>query len=604
MKLWLRRWWPNHLKGRLTALVLVTLIPMLLAQASVFVYWYQIRTRTELQNNAEIARVFGSFCERFLTDLAHAEGALGEVMLQLDPRRGVALLESQAAAYPAINSFSWVSPEGTILLSSRPGAKGVSVADREYFQEILSGKEWTVSDLIETKVGGDDRLVLARAIRSEDNVLLGVVLGELVPQRLGEMLAEPRAGGGILALFDRKGVVVSILRGPQVPNAVLVFKKRDELASQVIKTGVAVTGIDQLPGENLDRLAARVPIRRIGWVAGASSPVSEVMAPIQKNLLYTLLAVLAVSLLSLLVARFMARSIISSVAVVREGAANLAAGNNTRVGIPQITELGDLAHTFNQMAEQLSSHAASLEKTADELRRSNQELEAFSYSVSHDLRAPLRAIDGFANALLEDHSHQIEAEGQRYLGIIRENTERMGQLIDDLLAYSRLGRKQPSFELINMEALARAVADDLEAAGEADHSVLRVGTLPPATGDRTLIRQALSNLLSNAFKFSSRREQPEVEVGGRQAPGENVYWVRDNGVGFDMAYGHKLFTIFQRLHSMKEFPGTGVGLAIVHRVMQKHGGRVWAEGTLNQGAKFYFALPRRASDQRSGNTAG
>ena len=593
MRLSLKRWWPNHLRGRLTALVVVTLIPMLIAQASVFVYWYQTRRNTELEASVEIARAFGSFCERYLTDLAHTEATLGEVLLQLDPGRALGLLESRSSEYPAVDSFSWVDPDGTILVSSHPGAKGVSVADREYFQEILKGKEWTVSDLLQTKVGGDDRLILARGIRSGDNVLLGVVLGEVVPEELGEILATPRSGGGILALFDRKGVVVSLVRGPQVPSSALPFKNRDSMALQAIQSGRQITGVDRLPGENLNRLAARVPVKELGWVAGASRPVSEVMAPVRKNLLYVLLAVLAVTLLSFLVAEIMARSIIDSVAVVREGAASLAAGKETRVRIPEIMELGDLAHTFNHMAEQLTVHASSLQKTADELRRSNQDLEAFSYSVSHDLRAPLRAIDGFATALLEEHSGQLEQEGLRYLNVIRENTERMGQLIDDLLSYSRLGRKEPSFEQINMAALARAVAQDLEAAREADQSVLRICDMPPATGDRTLIRQALSNLLSNAFKFSSTRERPEVEVGGREESEENVYWVRDNGVGFDMAYRHKLFAMFQRLHSMKEFPGTGVGLAIVHRVMQKHGGRVWAEGVLNQGATFYFALPRR-----------
>ena len=382
----------------------------------------------------------------------------------------------------------------------------MSVLDRECFQEILAGKEWAASDLLTTGAGGEDRLIVARGIRSEDNILLGVVLGEVIPEQLGETLATPRSGGGILALFDRHGSVISVVRGPQVPNSVLPFKQQDEMALQAIKSGKDVTGIDQLSGEDVDRLAARVPIERLGWVAGASRPLKEVMAPIRQNLVVVLVAILLVSLLSLLVAQVMARSIINSVAVVREGAAMLAAGNKTRVAIPDISELGDLASTFNHMAEQLTVHATSLEKTADELRRSNQELEAFSYSVSHDLRAPLRAIDGFANALLEDHSDQLGAEGQRYLSIIRDNTARMGQLIDDLLSYSRLGRKQPSFEEINMEALSRAVAEDLEAAGEADHSFLRIGEMPPAYGDRTLIRQALSNLVSNAFKFSSTRE--------------------------------------------------------------------------------------------------
>jgi signal transduction histidine kinase len=602
MTLRLERWWPNHLRGRLTALVLVALVPMLIAQATVFAYWYRTQKYTELEASVEMARALGSFCDRYLTDLAHTEATLGEVVLQLDPARASGLLASRASEYPGVNSFSWVDPRGIVLISSRSEGKGVSVADREYFQEILKGKEWSASDLIQLKVVREDRLILARGIRSGDNVLLGVILAEIVPQKLAEILATPRSGGGILALFDRKGLVLSLVRGPEVPISVLRFKEKDPMALHVIRTGKIVTGIDQLPGEDIDRLAARVPIGDLGWVAGASRPLSEVMAPVRQNLLYILLAVSAVTLLSLLVAQLMARSIINSVAVVREGAASLAAGNKTRVRLPEILELRDLALTFNYMAEQLTVHASSLQKTADELRRSNEELEAFSYSVSHDLRAPLRAIDGFANALMEDHAGRLEEEGLRYLSIIRENTERMGQLIDDLLSYSRLGRKEPSFEEIDMQALARVVAQDLEAAGEANQSALRIGDLPPAVGDPTLIRQTLSNLLSNAFKFSSSQEHPKVEVGGRQESEENVYWVRDNGVGFDMAYSHKLFTIFQRLHAMKEFPGTGVGLAIVQRVMQKHGGRAWAEGAVNQGATFYFAVPRRRLDQRSRNT--
>jgi len=593
MTLQLKRWWPNHLRGRLTALVLVTLVPLLVAQASVFVYWYQTRKSTELENSVEIARAFGGFCDRYLSDLARTEGTIGQVLLQLDPGRALALLDSLADDYPAVNSFSWVDPQGTILLSSRKGAKGVSVADREYFKEVVGGKEWTVSDLLSTKVGGDDRVVVARGIRSGDAVLLGLVLGEVIPEQLGKTLTSPRSGGGVVTIFDGQGAVISSVRGPQVTSPILPFKYRDRMALTALESGRQVTGIDQLPGENVDRLAARVPIKALGWVAGASRPLAEVMAPVRTNLLYILLAVFAVAFLTLLLAQFMARSIINSVAVVREGAASLAAGNKTRVSIPDIMELGDLAETFNHMAEQLTIHSASLEKTADELRRSNQELEAFSYSVSHDLRAPLRAIDGFANALLEDQADQLGEDGQRYLNIIRENTQRMGQLIDDLLSYSRLGRRQPAFEVIDMDALARAIAEELEAAGEADHSALRICEMPPVTGDRTLIRQAVSNLMSNAFKFSSTREQPQVEVGGRQEAEENVYWVRDNGVGFDMTYRHKLFSMFQRLHSMKEFPGTGVGLAIVHRVVQKHGGRVWAEGAVDQGATFYFALPRR-----------
>ncbi|RPI27050.1 MAG: HAMP domain-containing protein [Acidobacteria bacterium] len=592
MKSPFKRFWPNDLRGRLTVLVLAALVPMVIAQAAIFGYWYSTRKSAELQSNLELARTFGALYERYLSDLQHAELTLGEALLRLEPEPALALLESRAKNYPAIHSFTWANPEGKILLSSRAGAPGISVADREYFREIIRGKQWTISDLLITRVGGDERLVLARAVRSGER-LLGVVLGEIVPERLGETLTARRSRGGILALFDRTGRIISIVRGPDVRATVPSSHHVDRMAQEVIRSGQDWSGFLRFAGEGVDRLAARTPLPGLGWAAGASRPFAEVMAPVRRNLFLVLLVVLTICLASFLLAEFVGRSIINSVAVVREGAATLAAGSEARVAIPQIQELADLARTFNHMAEQLTQHTASLERAAEDLRRSNQELEAFSYSVSHDLRAPLRAIDGFSHALMEDYSEQLPQDAQRYLNIIRDNTQRMGQLIDDLLAYSRLGRREPNFEMIDMQALTRMIAENLKAAGETGTAVLQIGDMPRAYGDRTLIGQVLSNLLSNAFKFSSTQEQPRVEVSGREEPVQNVYWVRDNGVGFDMSYQHKLFGIFQRLHSMNEFPGTGVGLATVQRLLQKHGGRVWAESAVGKGATFYIALPRR-----------
>lgn len=190
----LKSWWPKHLRGRLTALVLVTLVPMLVAQAVVFGYWYQTQKSSELQNNLDMAGAFGTYCQSYLNDLAHTEQTLGQALLRVDPGPALELLTSRANDYPGIYSFSWADPEGTIVNSSRSNAKGVSVADRQYFREILQGKDWTVSDLLVTRVGGNHRLIQACGIRSEDNVLLGVVLGEVIPERLGSILASPRSG--------------------------------------------------------------------------------------------------------------------------------------------------------------------------------------------------------------------------------------------------------------------------------------------------------------------------------------------------------------------------------------------------------------------------
>ena len=240
-------------------------------------------------------------------------------------------------------------------------------------------------------------------------------------------------------------------------------------------------------------------------------------------------------------------------------------------------------HALNETLE------ARVKERTRELEAANREMEAFSYSVSHDLRAPLRAMDGFSRILLEDHERQLDTEGKRLLGVVRTNTVQMGHLIDDLLSFSRIGRQEMAKSEVDMEALAKAAFRELALAGE--RVAFTVGPLPRASGDPALMRQVFQNLISNALKFSAPKAERAVEVGARTDPDRVVYWVKDNGVGFDMAYAHKLFGVFQRLHSAAEFEGTGVGLALVQRIVHRHGGEVGAEGKVGEGATFSFSLP-------------
>jgi PAS domain S-box-containing protein len=226
-----------------------------------------------------------------------------------------------------------------------------------------------------------------------------------------------------------------------------------------------------------------------------------------------------------------------------------------------------------------------------ELAQANQELESFSYSVSHDLRSPLRAIDGYARILEEEHGGALDGEGRRVCGVIRSNAARMDHLINDLLSFSRMGRTELRTTTIDMNALVRSVLEELTQLQEKGRLDVRVADLPPAAGDLAMMRQVWTNLLSNALKFSSKQALMRVEVEASLGADEVVYAVHDNGAGFEMAYAGKLFGVFQRLHTELEFPGTGVGLAIVKRAVLRHGGRVWAEGRAGAGADFYFALP-------------
>jgi PAS domain S-box-containing protein len=232
-----------------------------------------------------------------------------------------------------------------------------------------------------------------------------------------------------------------------------------------------------------------------------------------------------------------------------------------------------------------------LERNLAQLQLTNKELESFSYSVSHDLRAPLRSINGYAQMIQEDHAREIGEEAQRMLNVIRNNAKKMGTLIDDLLSFSRMGRKEVARVTIDFNKLVEQIITDLKQITPAGTKIT-IHPLLNTQGDPALLSQVFINLISNAIKYSAKKETPAVEIGSHEKEEEIEYYVKDNGAGFDMQYAHKLFGVFQRLHSNDEFEGTGVGLAIVQRIVVKHGGKVWAEGKLNEGATFYFSLPK------------
>jgi PAS domain S-box-containing protein len=231
------------------------------------------------------------------------------------------------------------------------------------------------------------------------------------------------------------------------------------------------------------------------------------------------------------------------------------------------------------------------ERTA-QLEMMVKELEAFTYSISDDMRGPLRAIDGFSRVLTEEYSNKLDAEGKRLLNIIRSNARSMGELINGLLTFSHLGRQPLDQVDVNMEEVAKSAFDEVQSANKERSVLIELQALPPAFGDRNMIRQAFYNLISNAFKFTRPKQNPTIEIGFQDGGNQHTYYVRDNGVGFDMQYSPKLFGVFQRLHNVDEFEGAGVGLALVQRIVLRHGGKVWAEGKVDEGATFYFSLPK------------
>ena len=341
--------------------------------------------------------------------------------------------------------------------------------------------------------------------------------------------------------------------------------------------------------------ASAAPVPGTPWMVVAEMPSRLVATPARAYLVSIAPIAFLIVALGALVAWWGSHRLIRPLGEVTRAAEAIATGDlEPRVPVGREDELGRLARSFNTMADQVSRSHHQLE---DKVAERTSELESFSYSVSHDLRAPLRAIHGFARILLEDHQTKLDPEAQRLLGVIDQNTRRMGQLIDDLLAFSRLGRQAINAERIDFNELTHSVVEEIQRAegSRNGHVEVKIDQLRPAHGDPALLRQVISNLLQNAVKFTLGRPQARIEVGSMPEGQEIIYYVRDNGAGFDPRYADKLFGVFQRLHSAEQFEGTGVGLAIVRRIVQRHGGRVWAEGKVNEGATFYFSLPRKES---------
>jgi signal transduction histidine kinase len=441
------------------------------------------------------------------------------------------------------------------------------------------------------------------SLRFEGDVLLYPVGGRIAAgnESLGYIVERRRISNA-----SQTQQTVAILGGLIGTEASIAIGNQDGSAWTNLIAGVSGIPITAAGGERLwdyqrpgmpRTFAWAVPIRMTPWIIAIEMPRAAVLQPTQRFLMRSIAIATIVLLVAAVIGWITTRRITTPLRQVTEAAEAVAESRpHVHVAIARRDEIGRLAESFNTMAERVEQGRLDLELRVEtrtsELLAANRELEAFSYSVSHDLRAPLRAIAGFVQIIEDDHAAAIDATGRRYLERVKVNAQRMGQLIDDLLAFSRIGRGAMHKQVVDLTALATSVANDAIAASGRTID-LSVGPMPPCYGEPALLNQVFVNLISNAVKFSARAERPVITIGST-SNGENVYFIRDNGVGFDERYAEKLFGVFQRLHRADDFEGTGVGLAIVQRVINLHGGRIWAEGKTDGGATFYFTLPKVA----------
>lgn len=462
--------------------------------------------------------------------------------------------------FPYIDRVFLTGPDGTLMVDvpELPGVRGRNFASRGWYQGV--SREWIpyISDVYQRAASPQVHVfAVSVPIEGVDGQVAGILVLQVRLDTFFEWTKHVDTGSdGVMYVVDRAGNVAFH------PDYDTRLQRVDFSGSPAVRrllqggSGIEVI-FDEARQE--DVVASYGPMPKYGWGLVVTEPATAVFAT--KNALFT-------------------RILVSDALVIL--LAFLALYMLFRVKGQRIQ-----AELDRQAKADLESEVA--RRTA-QLEEANKELESFSYSVSHDLRAPLRAIDGFSQVLEEDCVERLDDYGRHKVSRIRENARRMGDLIDDILRLSRLGRTAVVPARVNIDELVREVIDELQAVQGADAVHFTVHPLPEAWCDHSLIRLVWENLLSNAVKFTGHKEDRRVEIGVIEEEDGPVYFVRDNGSGFDMKYYEKLFGVFQRLHGMEEFPGTGVGLAIVRRIVSCHGGRVWAQATAGQGATFFFAL--------------
>jgi signal transduction histidine kinase len=319
----------------------------------------------------------------------------------------------------------------------------------------------------------------------------------------------------------------------------------------------------------------------------------------QRVAVVTLTGLALIAVAGLAVSWLISRNVLRPIQKLQEATRAVAAGNlEYRVATGRNDEIGEMSNNFDAMTQALRQSFAQLERGNQELTTLNKELEAFSYSVSHDLRAPLRSMDGFSLALLEDYGDKLDDEGRDNLQRIRAASQRMGRLIDELLSLSRVTRTELAIRPVDLSAVAHEILENLRQQHPDSAVRWRIDEGLTALADKALIQIALQNLLDNAWKFTGKTAQPEIHVGAAERDGQTHFFVADNGVGFDMHYADRLFGAFQRLHHESEFAGTGIGLAIVQRIVHRHGGRIWVEAQPGRGATFFFTLEGTDDERR------
>ena len=596
------------LRGRLLLLVLVPTIPALILAIYTSLKQRQfgmVKVEKDAVRLVQVAALEElspiEATRQHLTALARFPEARGTNLHGFD-----AFFGGMRKVYTDYTDFGLIETNGDLVACSYGGVRPTNLAQRAFFRRVLLTNDFSVG-AYEPGVGAaKPSLVFGYPVLDNKGQLARVVYAALDLDVLSRAVAKtPLPMGWIMSVLDQRGRILARYPAPEKwvgqafaePSVLQMIKGQKEGTTQIHQSGdvprlCAFTSIGAGPTSNL--------------FASVGILLSLAYAETRRMLILNLTVLGAVAALALVAAWFYGdQYILRPVKAMAESTRQVTQGDlSARTGIAGAPgELNDLAQAFDRMAESLQAQRCQNERLHAELEdrvkqrtaqleHSNQELEAFSYSVSHDLRAPLRHIHGHVGRLQDELGPSLREEDRRVLKLISDAAKRMGTLIDNLLAFSRMGRVELARCWVSMDDLVQEVLQEVQRDTNGRKIHWSVEPLPRVFADSALLKQVWVNLLSNAVKYTRQRDGAEIKISSRACADELEFRVQDNGAGFDMRYADKLFRVFERLHRPEDFEGTGIGLANVRRIILRHGGRTWAEGSVNAGAIFYFTLPR------------
>ena len=507
---------------------------------------------------------------------------------RIDPQGLTSFLRRQQERLPMVDSLRIADAHGNVLWGAdKTLPAGISIADRDYFVAVSRGdsKRLAISKPLLSRVNGKWVLVFARSLSCSNESFDGVVYSPVTIEWFNQKFAKLEVGprGAVVLRGDASRDFDLLARFPQA-GFVGQTKVSQQFTAMITVNPKGGTYEAYAGADNIRRTFSYQPIGNYPLITLVGLSTEDTLAEWWREVVK----------LASLTAAFLVLTALGGWMVLR-------AWNARAQAYEEVRSINEELERDNAARRQAEAEIARLnanleqrvhERTA-ELEAANKELEAFSYSVSHDLRGPLRHIDGFLGLLKGKIEPTLDEESRHYMATIADAALRMAALIDDLLSFSRTGRFEMNKSQVDLGELVREVIKEFEPEAQGRAVVWRIGELPVLAGDRAMLRVVLVNLISNALKFTQPRARTEIGIGCQPSrEGETVVFVRDNGVGFDMKYADKLFGVFERLHDVDEFEGTGIGLANVRRIIDRHGGTTWAEGKVDGGATFYFSLPQ------------